>query len=193
MVLSAPSGSGKTTLTRALLRRCPGMVASVSATTRPPRPGERRGRDYCFVSPQAFERMRRRGELVEWATVFGHRYGTPRRFVERQLRRGRDVVLTIDVQGAAQVRRRMPEAVSIFILPPTMQELQRRLVGRGSDAPAMIARRLRVARQELQQLPAYDYAVVNDTVKQAVEALAAIVQAEHHRVRRGHTNVLHSD
>lgn len=183
-VLSAPSGSGKTTLCRELLKRCRGLIASISATTRPPRAGERPGRDYLFVSRARFAQMRRRGELLEWARVFTHLYGTPRAFVERHLGRGRDVILTIDVQGAAQVRRTMPHAVSIFVIPPSMRELKARLARRGTETTQVMARRLRIARQELRQLPHYDYAVVNETIHRAVRQLEAIVTAERCRVRR---------
>lgn len=184
-VVSAPSGSGKTTLCARLLRAVPRLTRSVSVTTRPPRRDERHGRDYWFVTEREFLHRRRRGEFLEWARVFGAYYGTRRVAVERSLRAGRDVLLSIDVQGAAQVRRRRPASVSIFILPPSLETLRRRLVARGLDQPAAIRRRLAVARREIRQAGRFDYVVVNDDLDTALERFRAIVLAERARVRGG--------
>ncbi len=183
MVIAAPSGTGKTSLAHALVDRNDDIVFSVSATTRPPRPHETDGVDYEFVDDAEFRRMTAAGELVEWAEVHGHYYGTPARGVAAAVERGQAVVLDIDVQGARQMRTRFPEAVLIFILPPTGAELVRRLRGRGSEGDAERNRRLRNARAELHAAEEFDYIVVNDELERAVGALEAIVRAE--RLRYG--------
>jgi guanylate kinase len=177
IVISAPSGSGKSTLVQRLLARVPGLRFSISYTTRPPRRGEKHGRDYFFVSRREFRRMIAARELVEWATVFGHLYGTSRRQLREAQEAGQDILLDIDVQGQRQVRRRLPEAVSIFALPPSFRELERRLRHRHSDTPEVITRRLNDARQEVRHWPEYDYLVVNDRLSKATRALQAIVEA----------------
>ncbi|MBZ5545065.1 MAG: guanylate kinase [Acidobacteriia bacterium] len=177
IVISAPSGSGKTSLVQRLLARVPRLRFSVSYTTRPPRRGEKHGRDYFFVSRREFRRMIAARELLEWATVFGHLYGTSRRQLREAQEAGQDILLDIDVQGHRQVRRRLPEAVSIFVLPPSFQELDRRLRHRHSDSPEVIARRLNDARQEIRHWREYDYLVVNDRLSKAARALQAIVEA----------------
>ncbi len=177
VVISAPSGSGKSTLIKRLLAALPGLRFSVSYTTRAPRAGERQGRDYFFVSRRVFERMIARHEFVEWADVYGHLYGTARKQLQTAEEAGRDILLDIDVQGHRQVRKRLPEAVSIFILPPSFRELARRLRHRHSDAPQEIERRLHTARQEIAHWPEYDYLVVNDRMADAAQALRAIVRA----------------
>lgn len=181
-IVSAPSGAGKTTLVNRLLRRASGMVRSVSMTTRPPRPGERHGHDYYFVTRARFAAMRHRNGLLESAIVHGAHYGTPVAPVMRALRAGRDVLLSIDVQGAHQVVRRLP-CVRIFILPPSMTSLRHRLERRRTESPAQIRARLALARRELQAAPHYDYVVINDELRQAVAQLQAIVTAERCRVR----------
>ena len=181
LVISAPSGSGKTTLTRRLLAAFPRLRFSVSYTTRLRRAGERNGRDYFFVSRPVFERMVREDEFVEWADVYGHLYGTARSQICAAQERGRDILLDIDVQGHAQVRRRLPDAISIFILPPSFRELTRRLRRRHSDAPKEIRRRLDTAAKEIAHWQEYDYLVVNDRVDDAVEALNVIVRAARFR------------
>jgi guanylate kinase len=181
-VISAPSGAGKTTLCRRLLRGDPRLQFSVSHTTRPRRPGERHGRDYWFVGAAEFDRLRRRGEFVEWAIVNGITYGTSARMLRRAAARGRDLVLDIDTQGAANIRRRFPDAVLIFILPPGPVALRRRLAGRGTEGAVMLARRLRLARREVGRAGRYDYLVVNERVGDALRDLRAIVAAE--RCRR---------
>jgi guanylate kinase len=181
IVISAPSGAGKSTLVKRLLASMPDLKFSVSYTTRPPRRGERNGRDYFFVTRQRFRRMIAAEEFVEWADVFGHLYGTSRKQLRAMQEAGRDIVLDIDVQGHRQVRKRLPEAVSIFVLPPSYWELARRLRHRHSDAPAVIARRLSDARQEIRHWPEYDYLVVNDRLPTAMRALRTVVEAARSR------------
>ena len=184
LVLSAPSGTGKTTLARRLVSRVARAEFSVSVTTRPRRGGEREGVDYHFVDPRAFQRRIDRGQLLEWAEVHGHFYGTPRGPAERALRSGDMIVFDIDVQGGRSVQRLYPEAVLVFVLPPSLRELERRLRGRGTDGPDTIRRRMLAARAEIEQgLAAYDYVVVNDDFDHALAELEAIVTAE--RCRRG--------
>lgn len=184
VVIAAPSGTGKTSLARALVKRNPDVVSSVSATTRPAREYEQPGEDYHFVSDVEFSRMIEEGELVEWAEVHGRRYGTPRRAIEAALDRGETVVLDIDIQGARQIRRGFPEGVLIFILPPSGAELDRRLQDRGSEEKAERRRRMSNARRELGAVTAFDYVVVNDNFDRAVRALESVLDAEQHRVGR---------
>ncbi len=181
-VLSGPSGGGKTTLVRHLLAHIPGIVRSVSVTTRARRRGERAGRAYHFVTPRAFQAARVRGAYLEWASVHGAFYATPRRLVERALTRGQDVLLAIDVHGAAQVKQRKPACVRIFLLPPSWRTLMDRLRQRGTEDSMTRARRLQVARQELRLARQYDYVVVNDQLARAVQELAAIITAERLRL-----------
>lgn len=184
MVIAAPSGTGKTTLAHALVERNAGVEFSVSATTRPAREHERSGDDYHFVSDAEFDRMIEQGALIEWAEVHGHRYGTQRAAVTESLARGGTVVLDIDIQGARQIRSAFPNAVLVFILPPSGAELDRRLATRGTESKAQRMRRIRAARDELPAVREFDYVVVNDDFEQAVAALAGIVSAERSRVRR---------
>lgn len=183
-ILSAPSGAGKTTLISALLRVFPEMRLSVSYTTRAPRTGEVGGRDYHFVGEKRFASMRTRGEFAEWARVHGSFYGTPRRPLEKNIRRGRDVLLDIDVQGAKKIKRQYSQAVSVFLLPPSWRELEKRLSLRGTDRLEGIRQRLETARRELRQLLRYDYFVVNREVREALELLRSIVAAERLRISR---------
>ncbi len=183
-IVSAPSGAGKTTLTREVLSSHPEMSLSVSCTTRAPREGETPGKDYHFVSETVFERRRAAGDFAEWAEVHGKLYGTPRRLLERRLRRGHDVLLDIDVQGARQIREHFASAVAIFVLPPSLDELRRRLAGRGTDAWKTIEQRWRNARHEIQEIRGYDYFIVNRDVDEAVKRLAAIIEAERLKVCR---------
>lgn len=176
-VVAAPSGAGKTSLVNALVERHAGVVLSVSHTTRPPRPGERDGTHYHFVSDDEFERMARAGQFLEHADVFGSRYGTGRKQVEAALRAGNDVVLEIDWQGARQVRRAMPESQGIFILPPSRDALVERLRGRGQDTPAVIEARMAKAREEISHFQEFDYLIVNDDFDTALGDLEAVVRA----------------
>jgi guanylate kinase len=183
-VVSAPSGAGKTTLCREVRLRLPDLAYSVSVTTRAPRPGEVHGSDFRFVSEAEFRSMLGRGELAEWATVHNNLYGTPAAPLEAALNDGRDVLLDIDTHGAAQLRTRYPQAVLIFIVAPSMGELEQRLRERGSDAGSAIATRLARARLEVTLWKRYDYLIVNRDVKEAMEQLSSIVQAERCRVTR---------
>lgn len=175
VVLSAPSGAGKTTIARTLRDRRPDVVFSVSATTRAPRPGERDGVDYHFVADDEFRRMIRRGELIEWAAVHGAHYGTPLRNVHDAESRGEYLLLDIDVQGARQIRDRVPQAVRVFILPPSGKALVARLVGRGSEADEAVQRRLRNALDELRAAPEFEHVVVNDDLDAAVADVEALL------------------
>lgn len=179
-VISGPSGCGKSTLIRKVRRSLGDLEFSVSHTTRPPRPSEKDGVDYHFVPAKTFERMVRGKRFVEWARVHGHLYGTSRAEVERKGRRG-DVVLDIDVQGARQVRTRLPGAVHIFIMPPVAGELRRRLVQRREDSPEAVERRLRNARAEIRAYDEFDYVVVNDDLVQAVADLKSVIVASRHK------------
>lgn len=181
IVISAPSGAGKTTLVTRLLRSVRGLRFSVSHTTRAPRAGERHGREYFFVSRRAFEGMVRRGEFVEWAEVHGHLYGTSRKALREAQSGGHDVLLDLDVQGYRQVRERLPDAVSIFVVPPSLAELEHRLRRRHSDVPAEIERRLADARREIRCWLEYDFLIVNDAIVPAVQALGAVVMAARSR------------
>ena len=183
-VVSAPSGAGKTTLCREIRLRLPDLAYSVSVTTRPPRPGEIDGADFRFVGVSEFQAMLARGEFAEWATVHGNLYGTRARALEDALATGRDVLLDIDTQGAAQLRARYPDAVLIFILAPSVKELEQRLRERRSDEDADIERRLRRAREEIVLWRQYDYLIVNRDVKEAMEQLESIILAERCRVAR---------
>ncbi len=184
VVIAAPSGAGKTSLAHALVERDPDVCFSVSATTRQPRVHETDGVDYEFVDDAEFDRMIATGELVEWAEVHGQRYGTPVRAVERPIARGQTVVLDIDIQGARSIRRAFPDAVLIFIVPPTGAELVRRLTGRGTEAEAELRRRLHNACAELHAAGDFDYVVMNDDFERAVAGLQAILAAERKRYTR---------
>jgi guanylate kinase len=183
-VISAPSGAGKTTFIRRLLRSLPGLRFSVSHTTRPPRPGEKNGREYFFVSRRVFDQMLGRGEFVEWAEVHGQLYGTSWKSLRQAQAASDDVLLDIDVQGHRQVRRQLPEAVSIFLLPPSFAELERRLRRRQSGTPAPsreTERRLADARREIRHWRDYDFLIVNDRIADAHRALKAVVTAARFR------------
>ena len=177
-VVSAPSGAGKTSLVRALLAAEPEVRLSISYTTRRPRPGEADGRDYHFVTPDDFERMLEAGEFLESATVHGNRYGTSQKWIQSELSLGHDVLLEIDWQGAQQVRKLMRGVVSIFILPPSLEALQERLVGRGQDSEEVIARRLDAAREEMSHGAEFEYAIINDDFDRAARDLTSIIRAE---------------
>ncbi|MDR0787858.1 MAG: guanylate kinase [Gemmatimonadota bacterium] len=184
LVLAAPSGAGKTSIAHRLGELRPDIDFSISCTTRQPRAGERNGVDYHFVNEAGFEEMIAAGDLMEWARVHGHLYGTPRSNLEEARVRRHLLLLDIDVQGSRQVKRAVPEAVSIFILPPDAEELVRRLTGRGSEEPAVRQRRLAAARDELRSAGEFDYVVVNDNLDRAVAEVNTILDAEMARASR---------
>jgi len=176
-VVAAPSGGGKTSLVRALLAEDATVALSISFTTRPPRPGEQNGREYHFVDPATFEAMLERGEFLECAEVHGNRYGTSQRWIDEALRSGKDVLLEIDWQGAEQVRRIYPGAIMVFILPPSMAELERRLRTRAQDSDAVIRRRLENAVEEISHALEFDYVIINSAFEEARRDLAAVLRA----------------
>jgi guanylate kinase len=176
-VIAAPSGGGKTSIVNALLAREPGIRLSVSYTTRPPRPGEHDGVHYHFVDIARFDALRAAGEFLEHAHVHGHWYATSSSWLAAQVAAGQDVLLEIDWQGAVQVRRLMPDSVQIFILPPSLEVLKDRLEKRGQDAPAVIARRIEGAREEMRRWAEFDYVIINQDFAAAVDDVAAIVRA----------------
>lgn len=176
-IVAAPSGAGKTTLVRLLLEQEPAVHLSISFTTRAPRTGERDGREYHFVAVDRFKSMISASEFLEWAEVHGNYYGTSQKWIADQLAAGHDVLLEIDWQGAQQVRKLFPQAIGIFILPPSMEELTRRLTGRGTDSADVIARRLAAAQAEMRHVGEFDYVIINDQLAQALEELRAVVRA----------------
>ena len=176
-IVAAPSGAGKTTLVRLLLENDPGIRVSVSSTTRAPRPGELDGREYNFVDVQEFLDRVSRGEFLEWAEVHGNYYGTSKRWIEAQMTAGQDVLLEIDWQGAQQVRKVFPEAIGVFILPPSLDALKDRLSGRGTDSAETIARRIAAARDEMRHVDEFDYVIINDDLQQALGNMLSIVGA----------------
>ncbi len=185
LVMSSPSGAGKTTLSRKLLAGDRNITMSVSVTTRTPRPGEMDGKDYHFITKERFVQMRDRSDLLEWAEVFGNFYGTPRRPVEEALAKGRDVLFDIDWQGTQQLAQAMAEdLVRVFILPPSAEELQNRLIKRQQDSSSVVAKRMAEASREISHWPEYDYVVVNDEVEDSHSQIMAILTAERLRRRR---------
>ena len=179
-MISGPSGVGKGTVVRRLLELVPDVTLSVSVTTRRPRQGEVDGTDYFFVGDAEFDRMAAAGELLEWAEIYGHRSGTPARLLAEARDRGRDVLLEIDVQGAGWVRKREPGAVLVFLAPPSAEELQRRLRGRGTEDEDVLARRLEKAAWEMEQARWFDHVVVNDDADRAAAEVAGILRASRH-------------
>ncbi len=182
IVISGPSGSGKSTVVNRAIQGREDMCFSTSVTTRSPRPGEVDGKDYFFIDPQRFQEMVERDELLEHAQYVAHSYGTPRAFVEQKLNEGMNVILDIEVQGARQVREKMQNAVLIFIIPPSLEELRRRLVNRGTDAADVIEARLQRAAEELKEADLYDYLIINDDLETAAREFTSILTAEHCRV-----------
>jgi len=192
-IISSPSGGGKTSLVKALLEAEPGMRLSVSYTTRPPRPGEVHGRAYHFVTLPEFERLLETGEFLENAVIYGNRYGTSRKWIEREQAGGHDVLLEIDWQGAQQVRRLMRQVVSIFILPPSPEVLESRLKGRGQDSAEVVRKRLAAARDEISHASEYDYVIINDEFNRAALDLRSIIRAERLKIARQfarHSNLI---
>ncbi len=191
MVVSGPSGAGKGTLCTALLEGCKNAQFSVSATTRKPRPGEINGVHYDFVTDERFDEMIRDGEFLEYACIFGmNRYGTPRKRVETLLNEGIDVVLDIDVQGAMNVKKVMPEAVMVFVLPPSFEELEKRLRRRGTEDEKTLQCRLHTARQEVKLVNKYDYIILNDDLGTAIIQLKSVLTAESCRMQRNLYTIL---
>ena len=176
-IVTAPSGAGKTTLVSGLLERDPLVRLSVSYTTRAPRTGEVNGQHYHFIDVQGFRALRDKGEFLEWAEVHSNYYGTSKRWLEEQMRAGRDILLEIDWQGAQQVRKVFPKAVGVFILPPSVEELERRLRGRGTDSEDVISRRVLGARGEMRHVAEFDYVIINENLPAAIEDLVAVVRA----------------
>ena len=184
LVLSGPSGAGKGTVCRALLKNDASLRLSVSATTRPPRPGEVDSVDYFFLDNEVFNKMIKDGDLLEYAEVYNNYYGTPKDFVEGQLNAGKDVILEIDVQGASKIKRCCPDGVYIFIFPPSIKELKNRIIKRGSETIESIRERMKYASQELKLASSYDYIVLNDELEKAVAQLKSIIIAERCRANR---------
>lgn len=184
LVISGPSGAGKGTICKALLRSSPAIHYSISVTTRAKRVGEEHGVNYWFLSEERFQEMRNKNELLEWAEVYGNYYGTPRRYVEEELAAGHDVILEIDIQGAMKVKHSFPQGVFIYILPPSFDELEHRIVTRGTDSESVIKKRMGCVKQELTCAKEYHYVVVNDIVETAVSQVKSIIEAEHCRISR---------
>ncbi len=178
VLLAAPSGAGKSSLVQALLERDPALRLSISHTTRPPRPGEQDGREYHFIDRASFLAMMAAGEFLESAEVYGNHYGTSSAWIRQQLDAGEDVLLEIDWQGAQQVRTLFPDCTTVFILPPSLVDLEARLVGRGTDSLEVIARRLAAAREDISHVGEFEYVIINIDFSVAVEDLAAIVRAQ---------------
>ncbi len=188
-VVTAPSGAGKTTLVRGLLQRDARVQLSVSFTTRAPRAGEQNGREYHFVDLATFRALRDRGEFLEWAEVHGNYYATSKVWLKEQVAAGRDTLLEIDWQGAQQVRKAFPAAVGVFILPPSLDELEKRLRGRNTDSDDVISRRLLAARGEMRHVAEFDYVIINNELQEALEDLVAVVRAA--RLRYGPQHLRH--
>lgn len=189
VVISAPSGGGKGTILKELFAKDDNLVLSVSATTRSPRPGEEHGKQYYFLQKEEFEELISQGKMLEYAQYVGNYYGTPREPVEQWMAQGKDVVLEIEVQGGTQIKKLMPGCVSIFILPPSMEVLEKRLRDRGTEEDATVRKRLEKAREEIPHAKDYDYVVFNDRLEDAVEDLRAILRAEKRKYHRNETAV----
>ncbi len=181
-IISAPSGSGKTTLCNRLVDSLQGLGRSISMTTRSPRPGEKDGIDYIFIDREEFLKRKKKKEFLEWARVFDEYYGTPKRYVKHILKKGQDVLLSIDVQGAMKLKRCRMRAVSIFIMPPSISQLRERLVNRSTDSKKEIAKRMRLVNKELSYKPRYDYVIINSKIDSALAILRSIVIAERCRI-----------
>jgi len=190
IIITAPSGAGKTTLVKGLLERDPQIKLSVSYTTREPRAGEQHGREYNFVDVPTFRALRDRGEFLEWAEVHGNYYATSKVWLKEQIAAGRDILLEIDWQGAQQVRKVFPETVGVFVLPPSLEELEARLRGRGTDSDDVISRRLLGARGEMRHVGEFDYVILNKELPPAIDDLVAVVRASRLRYANQHARHL---
>jgi guanylate kinase len=190
-IISAPSGTGKTTLVREVIRQLPGLQFSVSFTTRLPRPDEKEGEDYHFVSHSVFQKMVEKKEFLEWAEVLGNRYGTPRPDLKKIEREGVDLILDIDTQGAKKVTKEIVQPVLIYLLPPSLKELRERLIKRGVDSLERIKFRLSNARRDMEEAYGYHYVIINDSMGDALERLKSIIVAE--RCRRGKNTILEAN
>lgn len=186
VVVSGFSGAGKGTVMKALLEKYDNYALSISVTTRAPRPGETDGKEYFFRTKEEFEELIKKDELIEFARYVDNYYGTPRTYVEEQLQRGKDVILEIEIQGAMKVKEKIPEALLVFVTPPSMEELKRRLVGRGTETPEVIESRIARAFEEAQGMDNYDYLLINDELEACVEQLHQIIGGEHYRTMRNH-------
>lgn len=182
IIVSGPSGAGKGTICKELIQRDESIVVSVSATTRAPRNAEEDGKSYHFITKQMFESMIENGGFLEYAEVYDNYYGTPKDFVIEKITHGENVLLEIDIQGALQVKQKYPEGIFVFVLPPSMETLKNRIVGRGSETPESLEKRMSSAYQEIEQIKNYDYFIVNDTVEHSTDVLQAIITAEKCRV-----------
>lgn len=180
-VVSGPSGTGKTTLCKELIKRIPDLSFSISYTTRPRRRNEKSDKDYYFVTPEAFKDMINKGEFAEWAEIYGNSYGTSRSSIEEALNKGHDLIFDIDSQGARQLKRTYPLGISIFLLPPSVSELERRLCNRKTDSQETIRKRMNKARQEISQVEIYEYIVINNVLEKTLHVLQSIIVAEKHR------------
>ena len=185
-ILSGFSGSGKGTVVKRLLEKYDNYAVSVSVTTRKPRPGEEEGKAYFFRTQDEFDRMVREDAFLEYASCVDHSYGTPRSYVEENMEKGRDVILEIEMQGAMQVKKKMPDALLLFVTPPTAEELKRRLSGRGTETEDVIASRLKRAREEADGMENYDYLVINDTVEECVDTVHSLIQNQHLKMNANH-------
>lgn len=181
-MVSGFSGAGKGTLMRALMNRYMNYALSVSATTRAPREGEEDGREYFFKTREEFEQLIKEDALIEYAQYVGNYYGTPKAYVEKELESGRDVILEIEIQGALKVKEKIPDALLLFVAPPSAGELKRRLVGRGTETPEVIGSRLQRAAEEAEGMERYDYLLINDELEQCVEEMHQVIQSQHHKV-----------
>ena len=180
-VVSGPSGAGKTTLCKELIKLIPDLSFSISYTTRPPRRNDKSVKDYFFVTPEIFEKMIDKGEFAEWAEIYGNLYGTTRSSIEKALDKGHDLIFDIDSQGAQQLKKKYPLAISIFLLPPSVAELERRLCNRKTDSQETIQKRINKARQEISQVEIYEYIVINSVLEETLHVLESIIVAEKHR------------
>ena len=178
IIVSAPSGSGKTTIIKHLLEKMPGVKRSISYTTRPPREGEKQQEDYIFLSREEFEKKIEKGELLEWEENFGHYYGTSKAQLDEAIENKEDLILSIDVKGARKVREKIPESISIFVMPPSVEELRSRLEGRNTDQETDVSQRLKESEREIASSDEYDYVIVNVEIDKAVEELYSIIEKE---------------